>query len=138
MLGNVQETLILTAFPRYATGLTLTEAQNINRSLLELGNVISALMQMASHVPYRCVLHATSRRRSHLCEVAVHRTHSTCEHPREQQLQQRRGCGLLVRPAHLLVVLGVIAIAKDLTDSPICITAQELEADDAAARLAGR
>ncbi len=35
-------------------GLTLTEAQNINRSLLELGNVISALMQQASHVPYRC------------------------------------------------------------------------------------
>ena len=34
-------------------GLTLTEAQNINRSLLELGNVISALMQNASHVPYR-------------------------------------------------------------------------------------
>ena len=37
-----------------AAGLTLTEAQNINRSLLELGNVISALMQMAPHVPYRC------------------------------------------------------------------------------------
>ena len=36
-----------------ATGLTLTEAQNINRSLLELGNVISALMQQSSHVPYR-------------------------------------------------------------------------------------
>ncbi|KAK9845317.1 hypothetical protein WJX81_003385 [Elliptochloris bilobata] len=36
-----------------ATGLTLTEAQNINRSLLELGNVMSALMQNASHVPYR-------------------------------------------------------------------------------------
>ena len=35
-------------------GLTLTEAQNINRSLLELGNVISALMQQAPHVPYRC------------------------------------------------------------------------------------
>ena len=34
-------------------GLTLTEAQNINRSLLELGNVISALMQQAPHVPYR-------------------------------------------------------------------------------------
>lgn len=34
-------------------GLTLTEAQNINRSLLELGNVISALMQQAAHVPYR-------------------------------------------------------------------------------------
>lgn len=34
-------------------GLTLTEAQNINRSLLELGNVISALMQQSSHVPYR-------------------------------------------------------------------------------------
>lgn len=37
----------------HATGLTLTEAQNINRSLLELGNVISALMQQAAHVPYR-------------------------------------------------------------------------------------
>ena len=36
-------------------GLTLTEAQNINRSLLELGNVISALMQQAAHVPYRCM-----------------------------------------------------------------------------------
>jgi Kinesin motor domain len=36
-----------------AAGLTLTEAQNINRSLLELGNVISALMQTAPHVPYR-------------------------------------------------------------------------------------
>ena len=35
-------------------GLTLTEAQNINRSLLELGNVISALMQQSAHVPYRC------------------------------------------------------------------------------------
>jgi hypothetical protein len=34
-------------------GLTLTEAQNINRSLLELGNVISALMQQSAHVPYR-------------------------------------------------------------------------------------
>ncbi len=33
--------------------MTLTEAQNINRSLLELGNVISALMQQAPHVPYR-------------------------------------------------------------------------------------
>ena len=38
-----------------AAGLTLTEAQNINRSLLELGNVISALMQTAPHVPYRSV-----------------------------------------------------------------------------------
>lgn len=37
-----------------ATGLTLTEAQNINKSLLELGNVISALMQQSKHVPYRC------------------------------------------------------------------------------------
>lgn len=35
------------------SGLTLTEAQNINRSLLELGNVISALMQHSAHVPYR-------------------------------------------------------------------------------------
>jgi len=37
------------------SGLTLTEAQNINRSLLELGNVISALMQHSAHVPYRHV-----------------------------------------------------------------------------------
>ena len=36
-----------------STGLTLTEAQNINKSLLELGNVISALMQQSKHVPYR-------------------------------------------------------------------------------------
>lgn len=36
-----------------ASGLTLTEAQNINRSLLELGNVIAALMQQSPHVPYR-------------------------------------------------------------------------------------
>ena len=43
-------------------GLTLTEAQNINRSLLELGNVISALMQQQAHVPYRCFhLHRASR-----------------------------------------------------------------------------
>ena len=35
--------------------MTLTEAQNINRSLLELGNVISALMQQSTHVPYRSV-----------------------------------------------------------------------------------
>lgn len=38
-----------------ATGLTLTEAQNINKSLLELGNVISALMQQSKHVPYRYI-----------------------------------------------------------------------------------
>jgi kinesin family protein C2/C3 len=36
-----------------ASGLTLTEAQNINSSLLALGNVISALLQQSSHVPYR-------------------------------------------------------------------------------------
>mmetsp|Transcript_10107 Transcript_10107/g.32732 ORF Transcript_10107/g.32732 Transcript_10107/m.32732 type:complete len:363 (-) Transcript_10107:496-1584(-) len=36
-----------------ATGLTLTEAQNINSSLLALGNVISALLAAAQHVPYR-------------------------------------------------------------------------------------
>ena len=47
-LGSLQQSLS----PR--AGLTLTEAQNINRSLLELGNVISALMQLAPHVPYRC------------------------------------------------------------------------------------
>lgn len=36
-----------------ASGLTLVEAQNINKSLLELGNVMSALMAQAAHVPYR-------------------------------------------------------------------------------------
>ena len=40
-----------------SAGLTLTEAQNINRSLLELGNVISALMKSSPHVPYRCARH---------------------------------------------------------------------------------
>lgn len=33
--------------------MTLLEAQNINLSLLELGNVMSALMTSSSHVPYR-------------------------------------------------------------------------------------
>ena len=33
--------------------MTLVEAQNINKSLLELGNVMSALMAQSSHVPYR-------------------------------------------------------------------------------------
>lgn len=36
-----------------ASGMTLVEAQNINKSLLELGNVMSALMAQSSHVPYR-------------------------------------------------------------------------------------
>ena len=36
-----------------ASGLNLVEAQNINKSLLELGNVMSALMSNSSHVPYR-------------------------------------------------------------------------------------
>merc|ERR1712218_141313 len=34
-------------------GLRLTEAQNINKSLSNLGNVIMALAQKNSHVPYR-------------------------------------------------------------------------------------
>lgn len=36
-----------------ASGLTLTEAQNINASLLALGNVISALVSARAHVPFR-------------------------------------------------------------------------------------
>lgn len=36
-----------------ASGLTLTEAQNINASLLALGNVISALVSSRAHVPFR-------------------------------------------------------------------------------------
>lgn len=36
-----------------AQGVTLIEAQNINKSLLELGNVMSALMAQSSHIPYR-------------------------------------------------------------------------------------
>jgi hypothetical protein len=36
-----------------ASGVTLVEAQNINKSLLELGNVMSALMSQSSHIPYR-------------------------------------------------------------------------------------
>ena len=34
-------------------GMRLTEAQNINKSLSNLGNVIMALAQKNSHVPYR-------------------------------------------------------------------------------------
>merc|ERR1711936_1400629 len=34
-------------------GMRLTEAQNINESLSNLGNVIMALAQKNSHVPYR-------------------------------------------------------------------------------------
>ena len=37
-------------------GLRLTEAQAINKSLSNLGNVIMALAQKNSHVPYRRVL----------------------------------------------------------------------------------
>ena len=36
-------------------GLRLTEAQAINKSLSNLGNVIMALAQKNSHVPYRFV-----------------------------------------------------------------------------------
>ena len=36
-----------------ASGVTLVEAQNINKSLLELGNVMSALMAQSTHIPYR-------------------------------------------------------------------------------------
>jgi len=51
--GWIREAHARVGRPARCAGLTLTEAQNINRSLLELGNVISALMQNASHVPYR-------------------------------------------------------------------------------------
>ena len=54
-----------------ATGLTLTEAQNINKSLLELGNVISALMQQSKHVPYRYIGHTAAR--VHLSAAVAHR-----------------------------------------------------------------
>lgn len=36
-----------------ATGERLTEAKHINKSLSALGDVISALAQKSSHVPYR-------------------------------------------------------------------------------------
>lgn len=52
-----------------ATGLTLTEAQNINKSLLELGNVISALMQQSKHVPYRLV--TIVGRLAHACSMLM-------------------------------------------------------------------
>jgi len=36
-----------------AEGIRLTEAKNINKSLLSLGQVINALVKKSSHVPYR-------------------------------------------------------------------------------------
>ena len=36
-----------------ATGQTLKEAQNINKSLSALGDVIGSLQQKSAHVPYR-------------------------------------------------------------------------------------
>eukprot|EP00941_MAST-03F_sp_MAST-3F-sp1_P005533 g5533.t1 len=36
-----------------ATGMTKTEAQNINKSLLAIGRVIKALLEKASHIPFR-------------------------------------------------------------------------------------
>ena len=41
-------------------GLRLTEAQAINKSLSNLGNVIMALAQKNSHVPYRLVMDDSS------------------------------------------------------------------------------
>lgn len=36
-----------------AEGMTLDEAKNINKSLSSLGNVIAALSEGQSHIPYR-------------------------------------------------------------------------------------
>ena len=43
-----------------AQGDRLKEAQNINRSLSALGDVISALASRSSHIPYRFVLKSTT------------------------------------------------------------------------------
>ncbi len=63
-------------------GLTLTEAQNINRSLLELGNVISALMQQSNHVPYRHVPFAANSIVSrHFLDICFYKILARLESP---------------------------------------------------------
>ena len=78
-----------------ASGLTLVEAQNINKSLLELGNVMSALMAQAAHVPYRnskltmilqvrhCLVHCL-----HACPDAMHVQCAVLLHATEPSLYE--------------------------------------------------